>query len=319
MAIDFPNSPANNDSFTVGTATWMYNGTAWVIVVGETSIATDAITTDKIAAGAVTSAKIAASPSLTGTPLAPTAAGGTNTTQIATTAFVTTAVSGAAIAILDNVGDVTITTIYAIGDTGPAGGKIFITPSTVGNSTGKYFEAGPYLNPEDVTRTWATNANSNQSTVVSGADGTAIGTGEQNTIDIVAQSGNIAATCAAAYASDYTYGGFSNWFLPSKNELAELYTNRASIGGFTADRYWSSSEENNIGAWYQDFSSGSQYFSSKGNESPVRPVRAFTAGSSATSGQVLQWNGSAWINATVSTDIMTDSKNAALLTMDIGA
>ena len=45
-----------------------------------------------------------ASPSLTGTPLAPTAAGGTNTTQIATTAFVTTAVS-----VLDNVGDVTIT------------------------------------------------------------------------------------------------------------------------------------------------------------------------------------------------------------------
>lgn len=40
---------------------------------------------------------------------------------------------------------------------------------------------------------------------------------------------------------------------------------------------------------------------------------------SAASGQVLQWNGSAWINATVSTDIMTDSKNAALLVMDIGA
>jgi len=35
-----------------------------------------------------------ASPALTGTPTAPTAAGGTNTTQIATTAFVTTAVGG---------------------------------------------------------------------------------------------------------------------------------------------------------------------------------------------------------------------------------
>ena len=34
-----------------------------------------------------------ASPALTGTPTAPTAAAGTNTTQIATTAFVTTAVS----------------------------------------------------------------------------------------------------------------------------------------------------------------------------------------------------------------------------------
>ena len=40
---------------------------------------------------------------------------------------------------------------------------------------------------------------------------------------------------------------------------------------------------------------------------------------SASSGQVLQWNGSNWINGTVSTDIMTDSKNAALLVMDIGS
>ena len=109
MAIDFPNSPVNGDSFTVGTATWMHNGTAWVIVVGETLITTGSITTDKIAASAVTSAKIAASPSLTGTPLAPTAAGGTNTTQIATTAFVTTALSGATITSLDDVADVTIT------------------------------------------------------------------------------------------------------------------------------------------------------------------------------------------------------------------
>ena len=50
-----------------------------------------------------------ASPSLTGTPTAPTAAGGTNTTQIATTAFVATAVSGATITSLDDVSDVTIT------------------------------------------------------------------------------------------------------------------------------------------------------------------------------------------------------------------
>jgi hypothetical protein len=40
---------------------------------------------------------------------------------------------------------------------------------------------------------------------------------------------------------------------------------------------------------------------------------------SASSGQVLQWNGSAWINATVSSDVMTDTRNAALILMDIGA
>ena len=158
-----------------------------------------------------------ASPALTGTPTAPTAAAATNTTQVATTAFVRGEVS-----VLDNIGDVTLGTTYAIGDTGPAGGVIFIMPSTVGNSTGKYFEAAPSAG--GVYRTWSTGAN--QTAAVSGADGTIIGTGAQNTIDIVAQAGNVAATSAAAYASDYTYGGFSDWFLPSRDELNELYTHR---------------------------------------------------------------------------------------------
>ena len=59
MAIDFPNSPSNNDQYTVGTTTWKYNGTAWVIVLGESSIATGAVTTDKIATNAITAAKLA--------------------------------------------------------------------------------------------------------------------------------------------------------------------------------------------------------------------------------------------------------------------
>jgi hypothetical protein len=165
---------------------------------------------------------------------------------------------------------------YQIGDTGPAGGKIFITPTTAGNSTGKYFEASPFLNP-DLIRIWATNVNSNQTTLVSGADGTAIGTGAQNTIDIVAQAGNVAATSAAVYASDYTYGGFSDWFLPSKDELTELYTNRASIGGFSTGTYWSSSEYANASAWYRYFLTGFQNTISKNSTLYVRPVRSFTA------------------------------------------
>jgi hypothetical protein len=58
MAIDFPNSPVNGDSFTVGTATWMYNGTAWVVSLGDASIATGAITADKLASDSVTTVKI---------------------------------------------------------------------------------------------------------------------------------------------------------------------------------------------------------------------------------------------------------------------
>ena len=58
MAIDFPNSPSTNDQYTVGTTTWKYNGSAWVIVLGDASIATGAITADKLASDAVTTVKI---------------------------------------------------------------------------------------------------------------------------------------------------------------------------------------------------------------------------------------------------------------------
>jgi phosphoserine aminotransferase len=59
MAIDYPNSPSLNDEFTVDTTTWKYNGTQWVIIVGEQTIATGSITTDKIATNAITAAKLA--------------------------------------------------------------------------------------------------------------------------------------------------------------------------------------------------------------------------------------------------------------------
>lgn len=31
MAIDFPNSPSVNQTYTVGSRTWTYTGTAWVL------------------------------------------------------------------------------------------------------------------------------------------------------------------------------------------------------------------------------------------------------------------------------------------------
>jgi hypothetical protein len=70
MAIDYPNSPSLNDEFTVGTTTWKYNGTQWVIIVGEQTIATGSITADKIASDAVTTAKILDS-NITAAKLAP--------------------------------------------------------------------------------------------------------------------------------------------------------------------------------------------------------------------------------------------------------
>lgn len=60
MAIDFPNSPSNGDSFTSNDKTWQYNGTSWVVIAGSVSIDAGSVTASKLASNAVTTAKIAA-------------------------------------------------------------------------------------------------------------------------------------------------------------------------------------------------------------------------------------------------------------------
>ncbi len=110
-------------------------------------------------------------------------------------------------------------------------------------------------------------------TTISGADGTAIGTGNQNTIDIM--NGCSTAGIAARICGDLVLNGYSDWFLPSRDELNKLYMNRTAIGGFVGDYYWSSSEYNINSAWYQDFNGGYQSLYNKSTTYYVRAVRAF--------------------------------------------
>jgi hypothetical protein len=105
-----------------------------------------------------------------------------------------------------------------------------------------------------------------------GTTRTAIGDGQANTTLIVNQSG---CTSGAAYYCYYLVkNGFSDWFLPSKNELNKLYLNRVAIGDF-ADYYWSSSENTAYTAWYQHFGNGNQNHDDKTYYFRVRAVRAF--------------------------------------------
>ena len=81
---------AGSTGFTPNTAT-----TGAIVLAGTLNVANGG--TGVTTSTGSTSVVLSASPTLTGIPLAPTASAGTNTTQIATTAFVTTAVSAVGI------------------------------------------------------------------------------------------------------------------------------------------------------------------------------------------------------------------------------
>jgi hypothetical protein len=120
----------------------------------------------------------------------------------------------------------------------------------------------------------------------SGAEGTAIGTGAQNTIDIVNANcypytpGN---SIAANICANYDDGTYGDWFLPSKDELNLMYQNigqgnvlgLGNVGGFANNFYWSSTESDYDTAWLQDFYNGNQFSYYKYSTRYVRAVRAF--------------------------------------------
>lgn len=82
----------------------------------------------------------------------------------------------------------------------------------------------------------------------------------------------------AKFCSDYLGGGYSDWFLPSVNELVEMYNvlHLNGKGGFAADFYWSSSELSGDHAWIQKFNSSLSFnFDNKNSVHGVRAIRAF--------------------------------------------
>ncbi len=108
---------------------------------------------------------------------------------------------------------------------------------------------------------------------ITGADATAIGTGLQNTIDILA--GCSTTDIAAKICYDLILDGYTDWYLPSKDELNKIYINKNAIGGFGGDYYWSSTEVANNSSWAQNFLNGSQVAGGKGAGCYLRAVRAF--------------------------------------------
>ncbi len=181
-----------------------------------------------------------------------------------------------------------------VGDTGPGGGKVFYVDPTrpVGS---RNFEAAPdgwngATPAADPTAAWC----SGTPQLLAGSFGITIGTGKANTALMVAAVLPGPCTSGVGYmAYNYVNGTANSWFLPSKDELNQLckwargqsttVANQAVQcdpsgtlqPGFAGNYYWSSSQDDAIGAWALLFFFGNPSPIAKTEIRSVRPVRAF--------------------------------------------
>jgi hypothetical protein len=102
-----------------------------------------------------------------------------------------------------------------------------------------------------------------------------VGLGQQNTNAIISNpcgQGNTAANLC----SNYSFQGFSDWFLPSFDELMLVYSNLYNIVSFSYDSYWTSTQQD--AAWAKSIgfhNNGSNEHSTKDAILKVRAVRSF--------------------------------------------
>ncbi len=131
------------------------------------------------------------------------------------------------------------------------------------------------------------NANASGDTLASTGSTT---DGDGNTVlllstDADGVTGGVQPHQAAQYCGDLTALNHTDWYLPAKDELAVLRTNRVAIGGFELNagatgnqrRLWSSSENGQFTAWRQNMPDGVQGNPVKDEINTARCVRQHTA------------------------------------------
>ena len=174
-----------------------------------------------------------------------------------------------------------------VGDLGPGGGIVFIDTSTA-NSDGRIYEVAPqnWSGSDDLT-TVGTYCSNNSSTI--GASQIGIGWGETNTnLAKTACLGGAVGRVNTFNSSNST--GYSDWFIPSRNEGIELAKVSAAAGLLNIGDnwnvgnwgYWGSTEVNSstmssIGHVGPLFNGTSNVLKSEATKNMVRPVRAFRA------------------------------------------
>ena len=182
-----------------------------------------------------------------------------------------------------------------VGDTGPGGGKVFYVAPRAFTSAAPcgtaciYVEAAPAGWIVSDTPTGQTNCTTPGTATADPkcewlgntrtdlgikARATGMGLGFDNTSALITL--NAAAGKAATVARAYQGGGKTDWYLPSKEELDVMYSEKLNVGGLSS-YYWSSTEERNGYAAHLNLENGTKVFGmGKSSRLGVRPVRTGT-------------------------------------------
>lgn len=169
---------------------------------------------------------------------------------------------------------VTTTVKYAIGDTGPGGGIVFMTWSEGYHG----YEAAP--TDQSAGYLWNSNITEFAGRASDGITPEALGDSHSystpNTDKII---NNLPGESAAKIARNYTGGGKNDWDLPPLDALYAMYQflRANGKGGFTDALYWSSSEYATNKAWAKaiNFTAGGKTNIPRTTLCRVRAMRQF--------------------------------------------
>jgi hypothetical protein len=157
---------------------------------------------------------------------------------------------------------------YKIGDTGPAGGYIFYDKGN-NNNGWRYLEAGP--SDIEFRAVWTV-----RNTMVDNTQ-TTIGSGKRNTQLAVEKFKQTTGEwdTAAQKVDELVFNRFNDWFIPSRDELDQMYGNlkRKNLGDFKNETYMASTNGNSSSISTQSFSNGSMGTGWSTNLWYVRPIR----------------------------------------------
>ena len=156
---------------------------------------------------------------------------------------------------------------YADGTTNGSGTGYFTSSFSLPVGSGKYY-----------IRAYATNANGttygNQVTVIQPYDELPTFTYNGNTYKVAPEANNTLTWFdAPSYCNNLTLCGYSDWRLPTKNELMQMYNDRNSIGGFSDTYYWSSSKQGTNSYYAVNFYNGAVEYHNGYQAFHVRPIR----------------------------------------------